>query len=282
VRQVEDDTPEVLWVANVQNQDPQEAWKRVPMKVKIGDFLKGTSKAEKSSGRESPPGNRFKVLEVTEADDDEPIMFVRGVDSLVGTEDFQKRPQAKVKSKMFCGAYGSRKMSGDGPAAHPSACECAEHRPVEALVRAVDREDGWASLGVGDIVIDSGADESCWPNGQGDAFPTKPSAKKLILRTANGGDMQHYGQKEVVFKHGGGSGPIGLTFQVTDVKKPLLAVRRLVEKGNTVVLADGDGESFIQHTASQTRIPVKKKGGSFVIEAHFVAQAGSLGFTRQA
>jgi hydrogenase maturation factor HypE len=69
---------------------------------------------------------------------------------------------------------------------------------------------------------------------------------------------------------------------VTDVKKPLLAVRRLVEKGNTVVLAEGDGESFIQHTASKTRIPVKKKGGSFVIEAHFVAQVGSLGFTRQA
>ena len=29
---------------------------------------------------------------------------------------------------------------------------------------------------------------------------------------------------------------IGLKFQVTDVRKPLLAVRRLVEKGNKVVV----------------------------------------------
>ncbi len=44
-----------------------------------------------------------------------------------------------------------------------------------------------------------------------------------------------------------------MTFQVTDVKKPLLAVRRLVEKGNKVVLAEGDGESYIQHMASKVR-----------------------------
>ena len=51
--------------------------------------------------------------------------------------------------------------------------------------------------------------------------------------TANGGDMQHYGEKEVTFKYDGGENkdPIGLKFQVTDVRKPLLAVRRLVEKG---------------------------------------------------
>ena len=145
------------------------------------------------------------------------------------------------------------------------------------LVRSVDKEDAWVSLGVGDIVIDSGADESCWPEGQGDAFPTKPSTRKLILKTANGGDMKHYGQKEIIFKHEGGKEPIGLTFQVTDVKKPLLAVRRLVEKGNKVVLAEGDGESYIQNMASKVKVPVKKKGGSFVIEAHSVKQVGSLG-----
>ena len=93
-----------------------------------------------------------------------------------------------------------------------------------------------------------------------------------MLRTANGGDMQHYGEKEVTFKYDGGESkdPIDLKFQVTDVRKPLLAVRRLVEKGNKVVLAGDDEESFIMNKATKVKIPVKKKGGAFVIEAHFV------------
>ena len=75
------------------------------------------------------------------------------------------------------------------------------------------------SLGVGDIIIDSAADESCWPVEQGDAFPTLSSNRKMVLKTANGGDMEHYGQKEILFKCNSGEGKelIGLTFQVTDV-----------------------------------------------------------------
>ena len=57
-------------------------------------------------------------------------------------------------------------------------------------------------LGVGEIVVDSAADESCWPKGQGDAFSTKPSKKNIILKTANGGEMGHYGEKEVTFRTG--------------------------------------------------------------------------------
>ena len=64
------------------------------------------------------------------------------------------------------------------------------------------------------------------------------------------------------------------------VKKPLLAVRRLVEKGNRVVLSAGDGESYIQNVSSKIKIPIKKKGGSFVIEANFVKKA--MDFARRA
>ena len=92
-----------------------------------------------------------------------------------------------------------------------------------------------------------------------------------MLRTANGGDMQHYGEKEVTFKYDGGESkdPIGLKFQVTDVRKPLLAVRRLVEKGNKVVLAQDDEESFCVNKATKVKIG-QEEGGAFVIEAHFV------------
>ena len=49
--------------------------------------------------------------------------------------------------------------------------------------------------------------------------------------------------------------------RVTDVKKALLAVRRLVERGNKVVLAAGDGESYIHSDWSKTKVQVKKKSG---------------------
>jgi hypothetical protein len=63
---------------------------------------------------------------------------------------------------------------------------------------------------------------------------------------------------------------VGLKFQVTDVKKPLLAVRRLVEKGNVVMLSNIEGESYVYNKEAKIRIPIVKKGGSFVIEAEFV------------
>ena len=60
-------------------------------------------------------------------------------------------------------------------------------------------------------------------------------------------------------------------------------MRSLVERGNKVVLAAGDGESNIYSDWSKTKVPVKKKkGGSFVIEAHFVKQTGLSGFARPA
>ena len=82
----------------------------------------------------------------------------------------------------------------------------------------------------------------------------------------------NYGEKEVTFKYDGGESKdqIGLRFQVIDVRKPLLAVRRLVEMGNAVVLAGDDEESYIMNNATKVKIPIKKKGGAFVIEAHFV------------
>ena len=153
-----------------------------------------------------------------------------------------------------------------------------------SYVCAVGNKDELMDLGVGDIVVDSAADESCWPVGHGDAFPTRKSSRTLRLRTANGADMIHYGEKEITFKYKGGENKeaVGIKFQVTDVKKPLLAVRRLVEKGCTVTMANGEGESFIMNNESKVKIPIVKKGGSFVIEARFVKKALQEGFQRQA
>ena len=47
---------------------------------------------------------------------------------------------------------------------------------------------------------------------------------------------------------------MGLRFQVTDVKKPLLAVRRLVEKGNVVRFGPEPGESYIANIETGKKI----------------------------
>lgn len=156
-------------------------------------------------------------------------------------------------------------------------------RAVAGVSQAKKTE--WCSLGRGAIIIDSVADESCWPVGQWDASPTKPSSRRMRLQIANGGDMMHYGQKNILFQSGGrGGDPFGLTFHVTDIRKPLQSVRRLVDKGNKVMLAGDDQESYICNMESNMKIPVVKKGGSFVIERHFVKEleAQASGFARPA
>ena len=103
--------------------------------------------------------------------------------------------------------------------------------------------------------------------------------------------MKHYGEKEVTFKNGLDGDILGMRFQVTDVKKPLLAVRRLTEKGNIVQFGGEAGQSFIANAATGKKIMMEKRGGSFVIKAQFVKRlsevqarkaSGSAGFARQA
>ena len=70
-----------------------------------------------------------------------------------------------------------------------SGFEDGKAKNLVQFVNSVISEEDWASLGVGNIIVDSAADESWWPVGQGDAFPTKESRRKMLLRTADGGDM---------------------------------------------------------------------------------------------
>ena len=97
---------------------------------------------------------------------------------------------------------------------------------------------------------------------------------------------QYPGEKEITFRTGESEDVIGLRFQVTDVKKPLLAVRRLVERGHVVSFGPGPEDNYIQNVETSKKIPMEKRGGSFVIKAHFVkeiceAKGAESGFTRQ-
>jgi len=251
--------------------------------------------------------NRFRVLEVGETDEEE--QHVRAVEC-IPCGDLPKRDYFEDGTGVNgrkTGAFGLVEVyRGTRPGARTSVPLASTHAYTDPqpgtrreldmkatmdkmkgevnYVCAVGNKDELVDLGVGDIVVDSAADESCWPVGHGDAFPTKKSSRVLRLRTANGADMTRYGEKEITFKYKGGENreAVGIKFQVTDVKKPLLAVRRLVERGCVVTMAEGEGESFISHKESKMKIPIVKKGGSLVIEARFVKKVMAEGFQRQA
>jgi hypothetical protein len=298
---VEEKPEEVLFIGQV-----REDWKTVPMKVKLENFVKAPV-ARKSEVKTQFGQNRFRVLEVNEADEDEvQVRSVECVREVGAVGHGYTEGGTRVKGGK-AGAFGPVEVyRGTRPGAGPLIPLASTHAYTDpqpgtreivdmdgvlnmmkdevSYVCAVGNKDEFMDLGVGDIVVDSAADESCWPVGHGDAFPTKKTSRVLRLKTANGADMNHYGEKEVMFKYKGGENKeaVGIKFQVTDVRKPLLAVRRLVERGCVVTMANGEGESFIANKESKVKIPIVKKGGSFVIEARFVKKVLAEGFQRQA
>ena len=55
---------------------------------------------------------------------------------------------------------------------------------------------------------------------------------------------------------------LGVGFEVTDVKKPLLSVKRVCEKGNTVHFGPGAEDNYIQHVAAQGQLICHARGAA--------------------
>jgi hypothetical protein len=64
---------------------------------------------------------------------------------------------------------------------------------------------------------------------------------------------------------------MGLTFQVADVKKPLVAVKRITEKGNWVVFGPGKEDNYIENKITGDKMLLTPNGrGAFVMDVSFV------------
>ena len=59
-------------------------------------------------------------------------------------------------------------------------------------------------------------------------------------------------------------------FQVSEVKKPLVAVWRIVEKGNRVQFGPEAEDNFVENIGSGEKIWMRKVGGSYVMDVDFV------------
>ena len=70
---------------------------------------------------------------------------------------------------------------------------------------------------------------------------------------------------------------MGLQFQVTDVNKPLVSVKRIVEKGNVVHFGPEDKDNYIENRETKDRIELKPNGrGSYLMDVNFVGGERTL------
>ena len=139
-------------------------------------------------------------------------------------------------------------------------------------------EDAVKWVGTTEIVVDSAADESVCPWEWAKAFQIRdiPEARRMRLKNASGGKIQHYGENVIHFKTGGDDKVKGMKFQVCDVQRPLAAVWRMVEKGNEVHFGPKADDNYIFNPGTQEKVMMRRKGRSFVLDAEMVKIDGRV------
>ena len=93
--------------------------------------------------------------------------------------------------------------------------------------------------------------------------------------------MENYGGMQVKFEKDGKRK--AMDFQVTDCKKPLASVAKIIEKGNRVVFDEDD--SYILNKATGEKIKLERERGTFVMVVEFEideAEDCKSGFRRHA
>ena len=106
--------------------------------------------------------------------------------------------------------------------------------PVQSRFSALQEVSESETL-EGKITIDSGAADSVMPmDTLKGVYPLLPKKEGVRFCAANGQTIQNYGRRQIAFRAKGRKGVNCMTFHVTDVKKPLASVSKIVEKGSSV------------------------------------------------
>ena len=115
------------------------------------------------------------------------------------------------------------------------------------------------------VTVDSAAEESVCPRGWGEQFGIHPvsAGHEMKLVNASGGKINHYGSRQVAMQADGRL--LGMNFEVTDVKKPLVAVTRICERGNLVQFGPEAQHNFIQHIGTGDKLFMERRGNSYVL-----------------
>jgi hypothetical protein len=269
-----------VWeIAAVESQDWSQVKGIVKKKVKFAEKFAEGRRLARTSPRACGCRNMFEGLEVEECEDVVAEEWPKPGEVAYIVKERCMKDKDKVKffrDKLVKEHGGKESMEEHAVCAVPFA-SCCGPPGLSCGVNAV--EAGWQKIGMEEITIDSAAEESVCPRAWAEAFGTKPVNKKMRFINASGGEMGHYGERTASFRTVGEAAIMSLTFQVSDVQKPLAAVRRISEKGNRVVF--GPTENYIENVSTGRRIQMVKKGGSYVVPAELVIKEWS-GFTGQA
>ena len=113
-------------------------------------------------------------------------------------------------------------------------------------------------------IVDSGAVNSVTNKTSFDAEvkPSEMSRSGQRYRGPDGSRIPNYGQQEVEFATDEGH-KCGLTMQVADVERPLIAVSHLSEAGNDVHLNKKGGTIINQKTGK--KIAIQRRGNLYVL-----------------
>ena len=99
--------------------------------------------------------------------------------------------------------------------------------------------------------------------------------KKISNKMVKEKLVENKGDKTIGLVKAEGGKRMRIKFQVADVKKPLLSVKRLVEKGNRVTFSEKG--SYIINDKTGDRLELKENGkGSYVMDVDFVG-GGKVG-----
>ena len=141
IQNVEDEAPEVLFIGNVQNRKEEE-WKRIPMKVQLGDFMRAPVKRPTSTQKAK---NRFKVLQVDEDDCEggrDEVLHIRTVEDL--GSNAKQHDQARVLK------FGGRvQRAREAEENTDNYWATMRDEQYVQMVGENNKKGEWVSLGVG-------------------------------------------------------------------------------------------------------------------------------------
>jgi hypothetical protein len=239
-------------------------------------------------------GNSFLELEVSGREDDSqqincpPVLVEheveREVEQFPTIEKAMNKGKASKRNKFrSMREHGKNEVKQEKKEDVAAICAVpfADCCPPGLQVCTITGEKRWRGISIGEITVDSAAEESVCPRDWCQEFGTKTPTKWLKFVNASGGQMGHYGERTAKFRVlGRETGIMSLNFQVSDVQKPLVAVRRIAEKGNIVQFGPREEDNFIMNKMTGNKICMVRKGGSYVIPAEMIVEVE--GFTRQA
>ena len=123
-----------------------------------------------------------------------------------------------------------------------------------------------------EVTIDSGASKSVWPRKRKGVLRRKGKTG-VKLAAANGSPIEVNGEAALHFRREGRK--CVMRFLDADVRRPLGSVSAIVDEGNSVVFSRR--ESYIMNDATGEKIPMRRKGGVFVIELEADETTGKRG-----